>query len=1182
MNSQKNGRNHFLVGQEMNGSVVVSCIETKSPSGNRWLKIHREFKLKNGSKFWLDKLISREKGEETLADWLEEQAQLRAKKEAAQAKAREMAKKRIQARNGEGLAPAAHSTKPVKTKLELPSKKHKAATIQSSSNTVKKPASLKPSTKSHNTGMDPVGQTQISFTDKDGSEVETQSSMPRIPKSPKRTQKPASARTLLREENTADVEKSPKKPTSLRTKTFHSGDDIEASPKKESSGRLQVDVSPSGKATKRSSSRDRKLRSRRESSRKAKKEAEENAHVEAEEMALRAAEEKARFETEELARQEAEEKARVEAEEMARREAEQKARFEAEELARQEAEEKACVEAEEMAQREAEQKARLEAEELARQEAEEKVRVEAEEMAQRESEQKARLEAEELARQEAEEKTRVEAEEMAQREAEQKARLEAVENATVENATLTKQAEERGRVEELSHVDEESQRIEHSKDEAGEKSLVETLDGERQSLGTADLIANLPDDEHSSTAVVEKTPPLPYDEVLADSGSRLAHSDSDIDTKKKRRKKKEIASAKSEDKKRRKPKGKRLGELGSEASGMDLHESSIIETKRRKSKTPTESRDWASAGSGMDLSDSSKNKKKKKKKKDSRKDNDTDASHDELEQSQNSFRAHDSKTKKKTKKKKKEKGENSASTKTNKEKQKEAVVSDIHTQLEAMFELPVEVQLVGIEEVADDSNKFQNVPMVPPFKDDDSDDEGSAEFHVDPSMMDNPLDDYSSDEPSSDSDDDFDYTRVAGINDFDNNGVGMNQRASALHSSKVIVDAAADAEDSGHDEQGEEAISPGLESKENMNFSSLEEMKDVSPSFAKIMGVWVERENKVLYRTPLETVDKKGDGKKEVPVPAGPEAPSLGSMVKKWEAKFIKEEAEKTEDAPRKLKNVWAEKLEFTKPFTKPSHNKSADDIKLIEDTVEKNFAFKDLTLDEMAPIIDAFERVEYDLGATIGQQGEPEGFYSIVQSGEVAFHSDGNKVGSAVAGDAFGELSLLYSVPLAAEAKAVGNETVLFQLNRMDFRHIVREQMIRSEEEKLKLLQSVEVFKNLDETDLRQLASAMTPHQFNIGQNLTSTFAEAPFCLVQQGSVSATDVPIGPGESFGEKYLIAKENKRYEVKALSDGTAFTIDRESFEKVFGDFDRVSMKYRDKQTLVRNLIATDCFRHMFVI
>jgi CRP-like cAMP-binding protein len=1098
MDPQKNGKNHFLVGQEMNGSVVVSCIETKSPSGNRWLKIHREFALKNGSKFWLDQLISREKGEETLADWLKEQAELKAKKEAAQAKAREMAKQRIQARNGKGRAPPVDSTK---TKLELPSQKHKPASSRTnattpiSSNDIEKPAPLRSSVKSQPTEVKPGGQTQTASSLKAGPRVETQKpssartslgeesgmDVAKSPKKPassrtrklhlgddieespeKQTQKPSSARTSLGVENGMDVAKLPKKPASSRTRKLHLGDDIEESPKKDSSGRLQGQRRPNGKATKRSPSRDKKLRSRRESSLKAKMEAEEEARLEAEEMARREAEEKERLKLEEIARQEAEDKAHFEA---------------------------------------------------------------------------------------------------------------------AEKATLSQQAEERRRIEQIARV-EESQRIDHDKHEAGEKALVEALGDIGQSsnnLGTADLIAELPEDNHSSTAVVK----TPYDEVLADSSSRMGHSDSDVDTKKKRRKKKENNSAKSDDKKRRKPKAKRSGELGSETSGLDINESSKIDTKHRKSKTTTDSGDSASAASGMDLSDSSRKKKKKKKKKDSRKCNDAGASHEDLEKSQSSLRANDSKARTKSKKKKKEKEDRAESTKTSRGKEKEDVVSDIHTQLEAMFELSLEVQSAGVEEAANYSNKSQDVPTVPPFQDDDSDD-GSAEFHVDPAMLDHPLDDYSSDEPSSDSDDDFDYTRVAGINDFDNSGVVLSQRAPASRSSKTIADVAQYAEDSGHDEKGDEAVPAGSESKENMNFSSLEELKDASPSFTKIMGTWVERENKTLYRTPLETVERRSDGRKEVPVPTGPEAPSLGSMVRKWEAKFVKEEPEISEDAPRKLKNVWAEKLEFTKPFTKPSHKKSADEIKLIEDTVEKNFAFRDLTPDEMAPIIDAFKRVEYDLGAMIGEQGEPEGFYSIVQSGEVAFHSGGNQVGSAVAGDAFGELSLLYSVPLAAEATAADNQTVLFQLDRTNFRHIVREQMIRSEEVKLKLLQSVEVFKNLDETDLRQLASAMVPHQFKKGENLSSTFAEAPFCLVQQGSVSATDVAIGPGESFGEKSLIAQENKRYEVKAMSDGMAFTIDRESFEKVFGDFDRVSMKYRDKQTLVCHLFVSVCFRCMFVI
>jgi len=1153
MNPRKNGKNHFLVGQEMNGSTVVSCVETKSPSGNRWFKIHREFALKNGSQFWLDKLITREKGEETLADWLKEQAELKAKKEAAQAKAREMARLKMQAQNAANPSATpspAQSERSVKTKMELPPKKHK------------------PQAKA------------LALAAPGGN-----SSTPLLPKPPKK-KKPASLRTGPGQNTSTDVVKRPTKPTSLRMANLDHVDDDDVSPlpkKPASLGMIQERHDPNGKAS--HPRKDRKKEQQKSQTEERKRPELEKQRImdakqEVEEKARRKEEirnaEHARRKAEEMARLQAEQKkmeeARREAEEAARREEEmkiaKKAKRDAENMARLKEEQRKMEEtkrqAEEAARREEEiritEKAKRDAEKMARLKEEERkmeeARREAEAAARREEEmkiaKKAKQEAEDMARLKEErkmEEARREAEEAARREEEmkiaKKAKRDAEDMARLKEEErkmeeARREAEEAARREEKLRVQKEQKRPKQkegakfvddaegdvSGDSLGGEDHVAKASSQPQQLstpGTDELIARLP--EHSG--VRTSTIPLPYDEVLADSSSLMGLNDSDGEAKRRRKKKKEGTSSKSDGARRRKSKDKELGDPGSASSNLDLEDP--LKGDR---------------------------KKKKKKKRESKKTN----TGSELEQSLSDLNA-DKATKKKAKKKKKDKDSSSRSPLKN---EKETVVSNVHLQLEAMFQDSSEGQS-GDDHAENDFNDSRNVSNTP-FPNDDDSENGSAEFHVDPALLNHPLDNYSSDEPPSDPDDDVGYTRVAGWNDFDNSAIEVKQKASAARSSKAITEAPVDMVDQDSPEDLVLDYDDDV-SKENIDFSSLDEVKEAFPTFSKIMGVWVERENKLLYKTPLETVAKRNETMKEVQVPTSPEAPSLGSMVRKWEAKFVKDEPERNDEAPKKLKNVWAEKLEFTKPFSKPSHKKSADEIKLIEDTVERSFAFKDLTPDEMAPIVDAFERVEYELGATIGEQGEPENFYSIVQSGEVNFHTDGSRVGTAIPGDAFGELALLYSAPRPTEAKAGGHQTVLLQIDQTNFRHIMREQMIKSEDEKLKLLQSVEVFSNLDESDLRQLGSAMVPHRFYKGDNLSATFTEAPFCLVQQGSVTATDVQIGPGQSFGEESIFSSRKKAVEIVAMSDGLAFTIDRGGFEKVFGDFDRVSMKYQDRQTLV---------------
>jgi cAMP-dependent protein kinase regulator len=351
-----------------------------------------------------------------------------------------------------------------------------------------------------------------------------------------------------------------------------------------------------------------------------------------------------------------------------------------------------------------------------------------------------------------------------------------------------------------------------------------------------------------------------------------------------------------------------------------------------------------------------------------------------------------------------------------------------------------------------------------------------------------------------------------------------------------------------------------------------------SQTYDKIMGVWGAREEKLPFATPLATIQSDSNSKTSEDFSSPPRL-CKEDVEKRWESKVVNNEKQEPGLAPpSKLRNVWAEKLQDRSSavkFEPPVFKKTEAEKKFLARSFERDIAFSDLASEDIGTLVDAFERVEFEKGSTIARTGDTEVRYSIVQTGEVSFHANGNKVGKAGPGEAFGELALLYSCPRTTDVRAEDHQTVLFQIDQTNFREVMREQMHRSEEEKTKLLRSVPIFKDVDETDLRQLSRAMVPHNFKKGENLSKTFKDAPFCLVQQGTVMATDTTIGPGESFGEKTLKQKEAPKFDVAATSDGTVFTIDRESFDRVFGDFSRLSRKFGDKQALVSSTGCSFC-------
>lgn len=336
------------------------------------------------------------------------------------------------------------------------------------------------------------------------------------------------------------------------------------------------------------------------------------------------------------------------------------------------------------------------------------------------------------------------------------------------------------------------------------------------------------------------------------------------------------------------------------------------------------------------------------------------------------------------------------------------------------------------------------------------------------------------------------------------------------------------------------------------------------PIFMKIMGVWASRKKNTKYSMPLETI---GEGKKNESSVKKP--PSLKALMNRLKAKTSADDPFPKETPPAKLQNAQAEEIDFEKPYKRPVFEKTKEESKLIKTTVEDNVAFKGLEPDQIDPLVEAFEPKKFDEGATISRAGQPERFYSIVQSGQVEFFSEeGKQVGTAGVGDAFGDMALQGSSVQPVSAVAAGVETVLLQIENIHFRHIVRDEVIRSEKEKVKLLKTVPLFKDLDDVDLALLSTAMVPHEFEQGENITKRFREMPFCIIQKGSVVATDKDVGPGQSMGEGALSGNEKPaKMNAIAASDGLAFTIDTESFKKVFGDFERVKRKHEDQKALV---------------
>lgn len=259
-------------------------------------------------------------------------------------------------------------------------------------------------------------------------------------------------------------------------------------------------------------------------------------------------------------------------------------------------------------------------------------------------------------------------------------------------------------------------------------------------------------------------------------------------------------------------------------------------------------------------------------------------------------------------------------------------------------------------------------------------------------------------------------------------------------------------------------------------------------------------------------------------------------------------------------------------------------DKKLIRKAIEKNLFFDQLDSDDLDFFIDAFEHIEVPKGVNVVTQGDRGDFFYIIgKNSFVEFELNGTIVGEASEGS-FGELALMYSAPRAATVIAKSSPTNLFRVARKTFKTLLRQQTKKKVSEKRVLLEGVDFLGEMNELDLNRLARAMTLNVFQRDDVIVKKGdAGDAFYIVNEGQLKVTDISVGSktfddvtlksGDYFGERALATNEPRAANVIAATEGSAFRIDRKTFEKVLGKFSRVIMKAQDRKIMVRlNLLS----------
>ena len=94
---------------------------------------------------------------------------------------------------------------------------------------------------------------------------------------------------------------------------------------------------------------------------------------------------------------------------------------------------------------------------------------------------------------------------------------------------------------------------------------------------------------------------------------------------------------------------------------------------------------------------------------------------------------------------------------------------------------------------------------------------------------------------------------------------------------------------------------------------------------------------------------------------------------------------------------------------------------------------FQELTPSELDLVLTKLQPQSVGAGAIIMQQGEPGDRFYIIHKGSIEITQNGQMVATRGAGEAIGEIALLYNIPRTATARAL-EPTELLTLTANDF----------------------------------------------------------------------------------------------------------------------------------------------------
>lgn len=265
----------------------------------------------------------------------------------------------------------------------------------------------------------------------------------------------------------------------------------------------------------------------------------------------------------------------------------------------------------------------------------------------------------------------------------------------------------------------------------------------------------------------------------------------------------------------------------------------------------------------------------------------------------------------------------------------------------------------------------------------------------------------------------------------------------------------------------------------------------------------------------------------------------------------------------------------------------------MLMSSISTNILFSSYAGEEQAAIVDAFESRNIEEGAFVIKQGEQGDFFYVIESGSMEIYVKGKdgeqqKVGSTLsAGNAFGELALMYGTPRAASIKAI-TPCVLWEIDRAAYRGILVYYKFLRNKQYMEFLRNVEIMEKklgsiMTESELEKMTISLEKEQFEPGDTIIRQGNTGDnFYIIADGDVGVYRTGdngreqkltvLKAGGYFGEKALLKEDTRQASCVAESKVVCLTLGREDFIDMMGSLD--DMFNKDQSANAKDAAAAE--------